>query len=274
MKRSNDGSGGRERAALALASVGLLALGLAVASWAEIAKSGSQQLLYTTDFRLGDCAWENDDTADGLGNPYFPLVPGHFLRLEGEEKKGEELRVEITVCEDACGGGAYGVAGDGTKVVDGVTTRVLREQEWEDGELAEVSFNYFARCTRNGGVFYFGEDVDDYDDGEISGHGGAWHAGVDGALPGLVMPGNFLVGSRYYQEIAPGVALDRGDNTADDLALDLEAFDPGPPFEDCVSVLESSGLSASDSSYKAYCPTLGLVIDDSIELVDYFLPGP
>jgi len=258
------------RRALAVAATALVAA-LAVTGGAHAGKSKteSQQLPYTSDFRLGDCAFENDDTADGLGNPYFPLVPGHWLRLEGEEQ-GEEIVLEITVCDDACDGAGYGIAGDGTKVVDGVTTRVVREMEWEGGELVEVSWNYFARCTRNGGVFYFGEDVDDYEEGEISGHGGAWQAGVEGAAAGLVMPGNFVIGSRYFQEVAPGVALDRGDNTADDLVLSLEAFED--PFTDCVEVTESSGLAASDKSLKRYCPWVGMVVDDALSLVDYFTP--
>lgn len=246
----------------AVAAALVAALLLAGPAAAGKSKTESQQLPYTSDFRLGDCAFATDDTVDGLGNPYFPLVPGHFLRLEGD---GEV--VELTVCDDDCDGGAYGVAGDGTRVVDGVTTRVVREMEWADGELVEVSWNYFARCTRNGGVFYFGEDVDIFTDEGVV-HDGAWLAGGDNAA-GLVMPGNFLIGSRYFQEIAPGVALDRADNTADDLTVDLEAFDP---FFDCVEVTESSGLAASDKSLKVYCPGIGLVHDSGIDLVDYSTP--
>ena len=40
------------------------------------------------------------------------------------------------------------------------------------------------------------------EDGRIVSHEGAWRAGVDGAQPGLIMPGTFLLGSRYFQEIA------------------------------------------------------------------------
>ena len=60
-------------------------------------------------------------------------------------------------------------------------------------------------------VFYFGEDVDIFENGTIS-HDGAWLAGVDDALPGLLMPGTFLLGARYFQEVASGVALDRSEN--------------------------------------------------------------
>jgi hypothetical protein len=47
--------------------------------------------------------------------------------------------------------------------------------------------------------------------GNIVSHEGTWHAGVDGANAGIVMPGVVLNGGRYYQEVAPGVAMDRAE---------------------------------------------------------------
>ena len=63
-----------------------------------------------------------------------------------------------------------------TELVDGVLTREVVEREKEDGELVEISYNYFAHCRETGDVWYFGEDVDDYEGGVIVGHGGAWRA--------------------------------------------------------------------------------------------------
>jgi len=49
-----------------------------------------------------------------------------------------------------------------------------------------------------GHVYYFGEEVDIYlPNGQVV-HDGAWEAGQAGALPGIIMPGTFLLGSRYY----------------------------------------------------------------------------
>ena len=42
--------------------------------------------------------------------------------------------------------------------------------------------------TRDGNVWYLGEDTHEYEDGEPVNADGAWEAGVDGALPGIVMP--------------------------------------------------------------------------------------
>ena len=79
--------------------------------------------------------------------------------------------------------------------------------------LEEVSRNYFASCWPSRDVYYFGEDVDIYKNGKVVSHESAWLAGQHGALPGIAMPEDgFIPGSRYYQEIAPGVALDRAEH--------------------------------------------------------------
>lgn len=217
---------------------------------AEPAKSGSLQRPYTTSFRLADCTF----VSRGDDNPYFGLEPGRQLILEGAEGK-EEVELRITVLGDTQ---------DITVPDVGVVrTRVVEEREWVDGELAEVSRNFFALCAETRDVFYFGEDVDNYEGGVIANHDGAWRAGVDGALPGLIMPGSFLLGSRYFQEIAPGAALDRGEN----LAMDLTVEVPAGQFEGCVSVFETSALESSSTSLKVYAPGIGLIVDDSLALV-------
>jgi hypothetical protein len=153
-------------------------------------------------------------------------------------------------------------------MVNGVETRVVEERESEDGELVEVSRNFWAFCVETGSIFYFGEDVDDYEDGEIVGHEGAWRAGEDGAEPGIIIPGTFLIGSRYFQEIAPGVAMDRAEHTAMGLTVETEAG----IFEDCAEILDSSPFDPGSEDRKVYCPGIGLVIDEDLELVEYTMP--
>ena len=96
---------------------------------------------------------------------YIPLKPGCFLLLEGEEEDDEGELVELTVLIEVL---------PGIKVVDGVKCAIVRETESEDGELVEISWNYFAICKKCKAIYYFGEDVDDYEDGEVVGHSGAW----------------------------------------------------------------------------------------------------
>jgi hypothetical protein len=206
---------------------------------------------FTDEFALEDCSF-----SDRGRNPYFSLEPGDRLVLEGEDD-GETVRVQITVLD-----GRRWITfftEDGEKLT--VRTRVVEEREWKDDELVEVSRNFFARCRETNDVYYFGEDVDIFEDGGVS-HAGAWRAGVGGALPGLIMPGTPLLGSRYYQEIAPGVALDRAEHTA---LVDVEV--PAGDYEDCLEIVETTPLEPGSESTKIYCRGVGLVVDDVVELV-------
>ncbi|HWM94151.1 MAG TPA: hypothetical protein VN493_25565 [Thermoanaerobaculia bacterium] len=63
-----------------------------------------------------------------------------------------------------------------------------------------VSRNWYSRCRQTHDVFYFGEEVDIYEDGQIVRHEGAWEAGKNGSQPGII-PARFLLGARDYQEL-------------------------------------------------------------------------
>lgn len=206
---------------------------------------------FSDEFMIESCTFATTGR-----NPFWiPLVVGWTAEYEGEED-GEEVGLTITVLDE-------------TMTVDGVETRVVEEYETVDGEVAEISRNYFAFCTETGSVFYFGESVDIYEDGEVVSHDGAWMAGVDGARAGIIMPGTVLLGSRYFQEVAPGVALDRAEHTAMGLTVETEAG----TFEGCLRVDETTPLEPGDLSVKLYAPEVGLVVDDILELVEVSDPG-
>lgn len=190
-------------------------------------------------------------------NAYFPLTIYSQLYLSNQacvdEGECDELEeVLITVLDE-------------TETVVGIDTRVVEEREWVDGELEEVSRNFYAECIGSGDVFYFGEDVED-GDGEPLPDG--WRAGEgEGeakARPGVIMPGGtFLLGARYFQEYAPDVALDRAEHVEMGLTF-------GDDFENCVLVSDTNALEdpkGKESDEKIYCPGVGLVKDEDAELV-------
>ena len=147
-------------------------------------------------------------------------------------------------------------------LVDGVTTRVVEERETEGGQLAEVSRNYFAIDKATGDIYYFGEDVDEYKNGKVTGHEGAWLAGVNGARFGLISPGAPKVGDRYYQEMAPKVAMDR----AGVVSVTDEVKVPAGVFKSCLRTREGSDLE-SGSEEKVYAPGVGIIKDAGFVLV-------
>jgi hypothetical protein len=70
-----------------------------------------------------------------------------------------------------------------------------------------------------------------------------------------------LLGSRYYQEVAPGVAEDR----AEHIAMDATVETPAGTFTDCLQVDETTPME-SGVSLKMYAPGVGLVQDDVLYL--------
>ena len=85
-------------------------------------------------------------------------------------------RALITVLEDRAGSVRHRGAARAWP-----EARVVEEREWKDGEIVEVSRNFYARCKETNDVYYFGEDVDIYEDGVVVSHDGAWLAGGQGS---------------------------------------------------------------------------------------------
>jgi len=212
--------------------------------------NGGSCLEPTLDIGVCDPAAADFSASTTIDNDFFPLPIGTHLVLEGEEE-GESIRLEITVPGN-------------TREVAGVQTLVMVEAEYEDGELVEVSYNYMAQAA-DGTVCYFGEDVDDYENGVIVSHEGAWLAGEDDALPGIMMPADPQLGDVFYQEYAQGVAEDMGSV----IAFGEEADVPAGTFEDTLTMEDCNPLEGGESDEKVYARGIGLVIDEAAELISY-----
>lgn len=180
-------------------------------------------------------------------SPYFVMEPGFQLILESEDTK-----VQITVLDE-------------TETVDGVVTRVVEEKEWENGELYEIARNYFALCEETKDVFYFGEHVNFYEKGEVINHDGSWLAGENGNRAGLVMAGNPTPQMKYYQEIAPGVAMDR----AEIVSTSETCETPAGTFSGCLKIKEGTALNDLVADYKYYAPEIGMIQDADLKLTKY-----
>lgn len=230
---------------------------------------------FTTEFRLEDCKFKARGT-----NPYFILKPGYRSVLETPEGEDEREKSVETVLHDK-----KTIYLNGRKI----KTRVLEERafEWDEEEeewvTIEISLNWFAICKKTNAVYYFGEWSRDCPDGfddedECTGlesNEGSWEAGVDGAIPGLMMPGTPLLGAKYFQEIAPPDAVDRGQVAG--MGLDWPLVEDGeesenPEFTDCIKIFDTNPTEdgeCSEDDTKIYCPGIGLVQDQDLELVSF-----
>jgi hypothetical protein len=217
-----------------------LALGALVAAALAAGAAGTQDKegpTYTDSFLV-----DEKDLATTGRNPYFILEPGYQLHLESADRK-ETLTITVL---------------DETKKIGGIETRVVEERETEDGKVKELSRNYFAICKRTNSVYYFGEDA-----------GGAWMHGEKGARFGLLMPGTPLVGGRYYQEVAPGAAMDRSE-----ILSVSETFEtPAGKFEKVLKTLETTPLEPHEKAIKLYAPGVGMIQEGNLKLVKFGRKG-
>jgi uncharacterized membrane protein YkoI len=181
-------------------------------------------------------------------NPFFALIPGYTLVLAG---KVGDVTEELTI-----------TVLDETRRIAGIETRVVEERATRDGALVEVSRNFCAISHKTNSVYYFGEEVDIYAAGKVVRHDGAWRAGEGGARHGLLMPGTLLLGSRYQQEHAPQVAMDRAE--VRDLAATLTT--PAGRFDGVLVIEESSPLERG-TQRKFYARGVGLIRDGDLVLV-------
>lgn len=179
-------------------------------------------------------------------NPYFPLVPGTTFRYQAVTSDGTETE-DFIVTQD-------------TKVVNGVTVRVVEDIVNLNGVITEHTFDWFAQDTQTGDVWYFGEDSRQFDPitGTPIGKEGSWEAGKKGAEAGIIMEGHPKVGDTYREEFAPGVAEDR----ATVLSLNAHANVPYGNFHGCLKTENFTPLDPDVHEVKYYCPGVGLVLED------------
>ncbi len=200
-----------------------------------------------------------DDLTATVDNSFFPLTPGSSRRYEGQEvdpDTGET--VETTVRERVS---------PVPDEVAGAPVTVLAVQEYDDGQLTETTSDYHAQGS-DGTVYYLGEDVNMYEDGQFVSHEGAWLAGEGNNQAGEFMPADPRVGDRFAQEQAPGIAEDISTVIAVDLTLET----PVGTFDGCIKTQDLNPLEQA-IEHKYYCPEVGLVREENangyLDLVTY-----
>jgi hypothetical protein len=180
-----------------------------------------------------------------IDNAYMPWAPGTSYRFEGDTAYGHETDT-VTVTHD-------------TVKILGVTCVVVRDEVQTDGQLAELTFDWYAQDV-DGNVWYFGEDSHEYSGGVATSSIGSWKAGVDGAQPGIVMPGEPAIGLRYRQEYLPGEAEDQ----ATILALHGHADVPIDSFDRVLVTKDWSPLEPSVIEHKYYARGIGVVLEELV----------
>lgn len=188
------------------------------------------------------------DFVETIDNPYFFLTPGAKYIYEGQTEDGlERIEVEITA---------------ETREVMGVTVTIVHDAVYLEGELVEDTFDWYAQ-DKEGNVWYFGEDSKEIEDGQVVSTKGSWEAGVDGALPGIIMYADPAahIGEPYRQEYYKGEAEDMAEvlNVTESASVAYGSFD------NLLLTKEWNLLEPGLVEHKYHAPGVGLVLEKKVE---------
>jgi hypothetical protein len=192
-----------------------------------------------------------------VDNPYFPLRPASRWVYSVTSSDGDEQIVVEVMPE--------------TRTVVGVPVVQVHDVASSGGTTKEDTIDYYSQ-HRDGSVWYFGEATTAYD-GATTSTRGSWEAGVDGALPGIIMPAAPAPGGRgYRQEYYPGQTEDLGQIIATGQTIDGLAGH----FDRVVVTRDWSPLEPDLVEEKSYAPGVGVVLertkqggDEVVTLTDY-----
>jgi hypothetical protein len=178
-----------------------------------------------------------------IDNRYWPMAPGTRWTYREVDEEGKELEVVVTVSAET------------KEIANGVTARVVRDTVTEDGELIEDTFDWYAQDDE-GNIWYLGEDTAEFEGGKIKTKAGSFEAGVDGALPGIIMPADPADGMTYRQEYYKGEAEDNGEV----LSVEEQAEVPAGSYDGVLLTKDTITIEPNVLEYKLYAPRIGPVL--------------
>ncbi len=182
------------------------------------------------------------DFSINITNKYYSLPLGKTFTYETKTPEGMERDVVTTTGE--------------TKTIMGVTTLVVYDKVYLNGTLIEDTRDFLAQ-HKNGDLWYFGEEVDNYDkNGRFLSHEGAWQAGEKGGVAGIWVKQNPTVGETYRQEFLKGEAEDMVSTTSLDETVTIR----GKTYTNCMKTHEWTPLNPAALEDKIYCPEVNTVV--------------
>jgi hypothetical protein len=182
-----------------------------------------------------------------IDNPYWPMKPGSQWIFRETDAEGSVSRVVVTVL-------------DKTKMIaNGVEARIVHDQVSEGDQVKEDTYDWYAQDA-DGNLWYLGEDTTEYENGKPKTKEGSWEAGVDGALPGIIMPANPQVGMTYREEYYKGHAEDG----ASIIGTDALAKVPYGRFENGIQTRNFSGIEPDVIEEKIYAEGVGVVLEITV----------
>ena len=180
-----------------------------------------------------------------VDNQYYPLPVGRTLVYSGV-KDGQTQRDTVTITSQ-------------TKVILGVSATVVSDIADHNGTLLEKTSDWYAQ-DKQGNVWYLGEDTVQFLPHGKTDTSGSWQAGVNGAVPGIIMEANPQIPDAYRQEFLAGQAED----TAWIVGRGGTVSVPYGKVRNVLTTLEATRLEPGAYDQKVYGPGIGIVVEQSL----------
>jgi hypothetical protein len=164
---------------------------------AELAAAGLDEFPLARAEERVDLTMPTFSSPTKVTNPLFPISNLHSAVLSGTVE-GKDFKTETTLLPET----EFLVGPSGRPV----ETLVSQYVAYLDGRIAEVALDHYAQAD-DGSVWYFGEDVFNYDDGFVADTAGTWFAGIDGPAA-MIMPGDPQPGDVYRSENIAGLVFE------------------------------------------------------------------
>jgi len=176
-----------------------------------------------------------------IDNPYMPLTPGTTFLYSGTKEGSQQIN-QVVVTKK-------------TRKIMGVNCIEVDDTATVNDKLAEKTLDWYAQ-DKQGNVWYFGEDSKEYNtSGKVTSTEGSWIAGVNGALPGILMQANPTADQPYRQEYLKGHAEDM----AQVLSLTESLKVTAGSYDNVLLVKEWTPLEATVVENKWYAKGVGLI---------------
>lgn len=195
-----------------------------------------------------------DDIGYGVKpNPYFPLVRGTVFTYAEKNPRGK-LSGQVTT----------DTVTDKTKLINGVTCRVVEDVVKKNGVVTELTDDWFAQDLA-GNVWYCGESVRVFETfagdrpqaPELTSIDGTFKAERNGDKPGIIALAAPHVHDAYYEEFS----LENAEDVAEVTSLTGSAAVPAAMCDKTCLVTRNTSSIDLDLETKYYAPGVGLILE-------------
>jgi hypothetical protein len=178
------------------------------------------------------------DFTPNITNPYFSLPVGKKTVYRSKSEEGTE-RLEI-------------LTSGWTYTIMGVETLAYWNRLYLNDVLVEDTRDYLAQNKQTGDVWYFGENVDNYENGNLANHDGTWFAGEGTAKAGIWMIANPRVGDEFVHEFKGSEQY----NLTKIVGVNEAITVPAGSYTDCVKTFASAVPEDTTATYY-FCQDIG-----------------